>query len=45
MISKETIILIAVMIILVVSFMNWSSEKSNEIQNGVDSKIESVLTI
>lgn len=43
MISKESLIMIAVLIILVISFMYWSDAQSTEIQNSVDAKIDEVL--
>lgn len=43
MISKESLIMIAVLIMLVIGFMYWSEEQSLEIQNGVDEKIDEVL--
>ncbi len=44
MISKESLILIAVLIILVIGFMYWSEAQSDNIQKSVDEKIEKVLT-
>jgi hypothetical protein len=45
MVSKESLILIAVMIVLVVGFMYWSESKANQIQDAVDKKIEEVIEI
>ncbi len=43
MVSKEMLILIAVLLILVVAFMYWSEEQSNEMEQGVEEKIDEVL--
>lgn len=43
MISKESLIMIAVLIMLVIGFMYWSDAQSQEIQSGVDAKIDEVL--
>ncbi len=45
MISKESLILIAVLVVLVTGFMNWSEVKATEIQNSVDNQIKNVLTV
>ena len=43
MVSKETLILISVLIVLVVGFMAWSNDTSESIEKSVDEQIEQVL--
>lgn len=43
MVSKESLILIAVLVILVIGFMAWSMTQSEEIQSAVDEKISEVV--
>jgi sensor domain CHASE-containing protein len=43
MVSKETLILISVLIVLVVGFMAWSNDTSKSIEQSVDEQIEQVL--
>ncbi len=43
MVSKETLILVAVLIILVMGFMLWSTSQSDNIQSAVDDQIQEVL--
>ena len=43
MVSKETLILISVLIVLVVGFMAWSNDTSKSIEKSVDDQIEQVL--
>ncbi len=43
MVSKESLILIAVLVILVVGFMIWSTTQSETIQSSVDDKISEVI--
>lgn len=45
MVSKESLVLVAVLIVLVVSFMYWSSDQSSKIQNSVEKSINEVLSI
>ena len=43
MVSKESLILIAVLIILVIGFMIWSEKQSDYIQDAVEEKIQEVI--
>jgi hypothetical protein len=45
MISKESLVLIAVLVILVISFMTWSQSQSTGMQDSVNQSINDVLKI
>lgn len=45
MVSKESLFLIAVLIVLVIAFMYWSNEQSSEIQATVSDQIDEILIV
>lgn len=45
MISKESLVLVAVLIVLVISFMYWSTTQTENIQTSVDQSINEILEV
>ncbi|MFV0246790.1 MAG: hypothetical protein ACK5HS_02515 [Mycoplasmatales bacterium] len=45
MVSKESLILIAVLIMLVMSFMYWAKEQSKTIEDTIESQISETIDV